>query len=504
MARSRHVLTFDDFSGPMVKPFATTQAIPAAAGRRRLPPNAFVQVQNMVPDAVTNIWRPRGGFYKGHTSAAPVGCAGIARADSISAGLKYYYFGTNGSVYTIDGSIPPTGFSFTSIAAAASHVGSITDLADFTGTLYVADGGPLNKIATVTDTWTGNIAGTPANVERLAVFNNRLWGVFRNVLYFSSLGNGDTLGNTSAGGGSFTLPQRATTIVAYREWLLVFHPREIGLMTGWGQADFQYLDGRRGVNAGFGLGAEATFWTKPVQFDDALYWHTHEGPHILARMSGMDIVRVESPLNNVFALGIVSPVFVPFPGANPGMLLISSESEQNQLLYFPKTGRFADFRPSTAHYPDFSLLFGFATVVTAESGGTQLWVWENLPELASAGDAAGTDKTGGTAQVSTLRTGVLSSPPHMVTTARRLRVRYSAAQAITINLIADATTVASLTLPDTGGVTAEEEVVLHAWGRGRHWQLEFTTSVAAADWAISEAALEVFELGERAAMSAPA
>lgn len=108
--------------------------------------------------------------------------------------------------------------------------------------VYIADGGALNK-------WDGaalttDIAGT-ANCTRIAVHNQRLWGIgdstFPESVFYSALNDGDTLGNGSLDGGQIVVrtfgDEAIVGLASINTSLLLFHRRGISRITGYGQDD---------------------------------------------------------------------------------------------------------------------------------------------------------------------------------------------------------------------------------------------------------------------------
>lgn len=124
-------------------------------------------------------------------------------------------------------------------------------------TLYIADGGQLNKYKP--GALTLNLGGTPT-ISRLAVHNLRLFACGDSsapeVLYFSGLSNGDTLGQVASGGGSAVVRTFAseplTALLPVGQSLLLFHERGISRFTGWSQDDFNLNAGTRGVTQDVG------------------------------------------------------------------------------------------------------------------------------------------------------------------------------------------------------------------------------------------------------------
>lgn len=163
---------------------------------------------------------------------------------------------SNGRAYTGEYS---TSMTWTARGGAADFDATVTpDLVPFRdateNVLYIFDGGPLNKINSAFAV-TLNIAGTP-NVLRGCVYNLRLWGsgdtANPNRLYWSDLGNGDTLGNTGSGGGFADIrtfaKQRITAIIPLAASLLIFHDTGISRFTGWSQEDFDVDSGTSGIS----------------------------------------------------------------------------------------------------------------------------------------------------------------------------------------------------------------------------------------------------------------
>lgn len=110
--------------------------------------------------------------------------------------------------------------------------------------VYIADGGLLNK-------WNGttlstDLTGTLA-VKEIVVYNQRLWGcgntTYPNSIFYSSLNNGDDLGNATppAGGGQIIVrtfgDEAIIGLAPINTSLLIFHNRGISRLTGYGQDD---------------------------------------------------------------------------------------------------------------------------------------------------------------------------------------------------------------------------------------------------------------------------
>lgn len=110
--------------------------------------------------------------------------------------------------------------------------------------VYIADGGQLNKWNGTT--LTTDISGTLA-VKQIVVYNQRLWGcgntTYPNSIFYSSLNNGDDLGNAiaPAGGGQIIVrtfgDEKIIGLAPINTSLLIFHNRGISRLTGLGQDD---------------------------------------------------------------------------------------------------------------------------------------------------------------------------------------------------------------------------------------------------------------------------
>lgn len=122
--------------------------------------------------------------------------------------------------------------------------------------VYIGDGGLLNKWdGTTLDT---DIVGT-IGASMLTVHNQRLWscgcGTNPDSIFYSSLNNGDTLGNGSAGGGQIIVrtfgDETIVGLASVGTSLLIFHRRGISRLTGYGQDDITVEP--QGVTADVGI-----------------------------------------------------------------------------------------------------------------------------------------------------------------------------------------------------------------------------------------------------------
>ena len=489
MPRPRFPAVYEDFAAPHVRPFVAASS--DTPGARHVGAT-FFDVDNMVPDIITGQWRTRSGFKKAHTGNAPSGCRGMVAVDDYT---KHYYFGANGAVYRMDGDPQSAGLTFVSVAGAGSHSGSIWGLTQFGSTLYVSDGALLNKLDLATDTWTSNIAGTPAALLGLALFNNRLWGFSSNTLYFSALANGDTLGNAGAGGGSFLLERQIMNIVPYREWLLVFHKESIGMMTGWGQSDFQYLDGRRGLSTSHGTSFGGP-WNSPVTVNDSLYFASSQ--NTLMRITGGQLTDVGGQFNNLFKLNGIDNNIIPMTiGMNttPTVLNIACGVAGSRIWYFPDKDRWSFCTPAIAHAPTYFFRWSSQYHCTAEADATSVYVWGAINT-----DGAALNGTGGTDFTSVVRTGAFPVPPGLSTFVRRIKARYIASNPLSL-LLTTENGQCTVTLP-AAGTTDEADVTANIAAqvgvnvlKGKRWTAQLSATGSA--WSMSRLQLDMIGLGDR-------
>jgi hypothetical protein len=108
--------------------------------------------------------------------------------------------------------------------------------------VYIGDGGLLNKWDGTT--LTTDISGT-STTKNIVVHNQRLWGCGCGTnpqsIFYSSLNNGDTLGNAGSGGGEIIVrtfgDETVIALASINTSLLIFHRQGISRLTGYGQSD---------------------------------------------------------------------------------------------------------------------------------------------------------------------------------------------------------------------------------------------------------------------------
>lgn len=169
---------------------------------------------------------------------------------------------SGGKLLTATYGTPPVSFTDRGAFVATTGAPAFAAFRDGSGeTVYVADGGPLNKWNGTTATT--NIASTP-NATQLAVYNQRLFGITGNnqTLYYSTLNNGDSLGIAGSGGGVAVVrtfgDQVLTALASVKGSLLLFHVSGISIFTGWDQDDINISAGTNGLTSDVGTVAPRT------------------------------------------------------------------------------------------------------------------------------------------------------------------------------------------------------------------------------------------------------
>jgi hypothetical protein len=202
----------------------------------------------------------RGGTQRIHaaalTAATPVRGGYSWRKSGTAAAVDLAICG--GLLYKLTYAIPvvPTllGGTFNAAAYPSFAAFPATGGVD---SVFIADGGALNS--TDGTTVTMRIAGTP-NVGVLFTYNRRLYGcqdtANPDVLYFSALDKGDTLGNAAAGGGAALVRTAGARDImlgaALNEALALIHRESISRWTGFTQDDIAVQSGVQGFAADVG------------------------------------------------------------------------------------------------------------------------------------------------------------------------------------------------------------------------------------------------------------
>jgi hypothetical protein len=174
------------------------------------------------------------------------------------AGAATEFVMCNGSLYKFVYAIPvvPTLLGAAFNAAAYPSFAACPG-AGGTDCVFIADGGALCKYDGAALSM--RIAGTP-NVSAIFTYNRRLYGcgdpANPDILYFSALDNGDTLGNAGAGGGAALVRTAGSRDLmlgaALNESLALLHREAISRWSGFTQDDIAVQSGVQGFAADVG------------------------------------------------------------------------------------------------------------------------------------------------------------------------------------------------------------------------------------------------------------
>lgn len=202
---------------------------------------------------------------------------------------------TNGTLYTGTYGAFPITWSAQSGVLSTTVPPVFAQFRDFSNdVVYIADGGLLNKWNGTT--LTTNIAGT-IDASVITVHNQRLWSTGNaaapDSIFYSSLNNGDTLGNGSSGGGQIVVRTFADeTIVglaSVNTSLLIFHKRGISRLTGYGQDDIEVAP--QGVTSDVGTIAKNSI----VSIGNAGFFISERGLYMVNESEVMPVGTVERP-----------------------------------------------------------------------------------------------------------------------------------------------------------------------------------------------------------------
>ena len=228
-----------------------------------LEPTDLLQAQNARLTVIGAVV-PRWGTQRLHTSSLGTVTGGFAYSPTgsstteifavVASSPSHLWSASVGSSFAV--SLPLTFVDRGAIGTSTSFSFVVFRDAGGTERVYFAGGGGLYKYSG--GAITGPIAGVPAGISFLAVQNRRLFGITQqnNILYYSALDDGDSLGNSGAGGGSATIStfgfQDLRALLPVGDSLLLFHEHGISRFTGWSQDDISIQSGTRGVSADTG------------------------------------------------------------------------------------------------------------------------------------------------------------------------------------------------------------------------------------------------------------
>lgn len=199
---------------------------------------------------------------------------------------------TNSTLYTSSyGSLP---WTWTAQTGALS--GTVTPyFAKFRDSggndvVYIGDGGGVNK-------WDGTTLTlniSPVGAKNVVVHNQRLWscgcGTNPQSIFYSSLNNGDTLGDGASGGGEIIVrtfgDETIVGLASVNTSLLIFHRRGISRLTGYGQSDITVSP--EGVSSDVGTIAAGSI----VPVENVAYFVSERG---LFRCNESEVAPVATP-----------------------------------------------------------------------------------------------------------------------------------------------------------------------------------------------------------------
>lgn len=196
--------------------------------------------------------------------------------------------------------------------------------------VYIVDGGALNKWDGTTLTL--NIAGTPADLIAVWMYNRRLHAIRADsqTLVVSALDNGDTLGNTGSGGvvaNVRTFGQ--SNLVAggsLKASSMMIHRGGVSRFTGWSQDDIAIEAGTRGVSNDVGTIYARSFFA----LEDAAFFLTERGFYLLTENGVQNISRP------------IEPVIRNFDAANANNVCVGHHREFREIWWFlPELGCYA-------------------------------------------------------------------------------------------------------------------------------------------------------------------
>lgn len=251
--------------------------------------------------------RSRQGSRRLHASAQTGGGGGTLVFDGyswrLSTGIAYEIFIVSGKPYRAsyaDGSGPAlssiTALNGSAIFSTSNHASFAAFRSAGTEYVYIADGASTGggKGLSRTDATTctdHNVGPTGVNIAFIWVYNDRLYGVTgaNNVLYYSAVGDGDTLGVVASGGGFLTVRafsgQQLTGGIAIGSTNVLFHRGAISAFRGSTTDDINIDTGAEGISASIGIPIPRAV----IAFDRYAYAWTTQGAAILSE-SGVTLL----------------------------------------------------------------------------------------------------------------------------------------------------------------------------------------------------------------------
>lgn len=177
--------------------------------------------------------------------------------------------------------------------------------------VFIADGDYTgSSTPTALNYWDGtnlvtNLAGTPADIRHLAVYNQRLFGVTGRdqSIWWSGINNGRSLGAAGSGGGQAIVrtfsDQNITGIAPFGSSLLIFHVSGISRFTGLTQDDIQIGAGAQGLTSDVGAVSGRSIVPTPV----GVFFLSDRGWYVATETSVAPIATKIAPVWRDIELG---------------------------------------------------------------------------------------------------------------------------------------------------------------------------------------------------------
>lgn len=288
-------------------------------------------------------FKKRYGSQRIHATAVGGGVlnmqGGYAYRQSSGAILELLVYG--GGLYSGTYGIPMT---WTLVAASGTLNNAATpSFAQFRDAsaecVYIANaGGTTQQLCKYkAGVLTMNLASTPTVLNRLAVQNQRLFGItgYDQTLWYSELNNGDTLGIEAQGGGFQVVrtfgDQNITALAAVGSSLLMFHKTGISKFTGYGQGDITIASGTRGLASDTGTIAPDSI----VVVENVCYFLTDRGWYMATEESVKMISAKLNGLDSQLSSSVPPPVAAQ---ASASQVRVAHSRSTQEVLWYIAAG----------------------------------------------------------------------------------------------------------------------------------------------------------------------
>lgn len=245
-------------------------------------------------------------------TAARIGASGAVRGGAYWGHTGFNYIWVYGNLYRLSGDVGGaatlmTGSHWNGIGLELTDAITMKPFRDAANeALYITGrqtSFPAKLVGTTVSnpTWHASLT----DVSLLEVYNLRLFGARplgssggpRSVLFYSALGNGDTLGDPANGGGQAIIRSLSsaeiTGLANVGGALLIFHSRGVHRFTGWSQDDISIDDGTTGMSSTIGCIAPASV----VVVNNVAYFLSENG---FFAATASDVSDVGKPINELF------------------------------------------------------------------------------------------------------------------------------------------------------------------------------------------------------------